>query len=83
MTAAESGRLTARADALTRLGHPGESIPFFLRAVELEPNFAAAYTALSRIYSNLGEAEQATDYAKLAYARREQVSERERLSITL
>ena len=82
MTAAESGRLTARADALTRLGHPSESIPFFLRAVELEPNFAAAYTALSRIYSNLGEAEQATDYAKLAYARREQVSERERLSIT-
>ena len=81
-TAAESGRLTARADALIRLGHPAESIPFFLRAVELEPNFAAAYTALSRIYSNLGEAEQATDYAKLAYARREQVSERERLSIT-
>ena len=46
-------------DALMRLAHPAESIPFFLRAVELDPNFASAYTSLSRIYSNLGEAERA------------------------
>jgi DNA-binding winged helix-turn-helix (wHTH) protein/tetratricopeptide (TPR) repeat protein len=80
--AAEAGLLASQADALMRLGHPAESVPFFLRAVELDPNFAAAYVSLSRIYSNLGEAERARDYARLAYERREQVSDRDRLSIT-
>ena len=36
-----------------------ESIPFFQRAVELDPKFASAYTMLSTVYSNLGEAESA------------------------
>ena len=59
-----------------------ESIPFFHRAVELDPKFASAYTMLSTVYSNLGEAESAKQYARLAYEQRDQVSERERLSIT-
>jgi eukaryotic-like serine/threonine-protein kinase len=59
-----------------------ESIPFFQRAVELDPKFASAYTMLSTVYSNLGEAEPAKQYARLAYEQRDQVSERERLSIT-
>jgi len=80
--AAEAGLLAAQAEALLQPGHSVESIPFFLRAVELDPNFTAAYTSLSRIYSNLGEVERAKDYAKLAYERRDAVTERERLSIT-
>jgi eukaryotic-like serine/threonine-protein kinase len=59
-----------------------ESIPFFHRAVELDPRFASAYTMLSTVYSNLGDAESAKQYARLAYEQRDQVSERERLSIT-
>jgi DNA-binding winged helix-turn-helix (wHTH) protein/tetratricopeptide (TPR) repeat protein len=59
-----------------------EAIPFFLRAVELDPKFASAYTSLSTVYSNLGEAEPAERYARLAYERGDQVSERERLSIS-
>src|SRR5262249_55683422 len=59
-----------------------ESIAFFQRAVELDPKFASAYTNLSTIYSNLGEVEPARRCARLAYERREPVSERERLSIT-
>jgi len=59
-----------------------ESIPFFQRAAELDPKFASAYASLSTVYSNLGEAEPARRYARLAYERRDQVSERERLSIT-
>jgi DNA-binding winged helix-turn-helix (wHTH) protein/tetratricopeptide (TPR) repeat protein len=59
-----------------------DSIPFFRRAVELDPKFASAYASLSTIYSNLGEDEPAEEYARLAYERRDQVSERERLSIT-
>jgi DNA-binding winged helix-turn-helix (wHTH) protein/tetratricopeptide (TPR) repeat protein len=80
--AAASGRLAEQAEALTRWAHAAESIPFFLRAVELDPNLASAYVSLSRIYSNLGEADRAKTYARLAYERRDHVSERERLSIT-
>ena len=79
--AAEAGLLTAQANALMRLAHSAEAIPFFTKAIELDPNFASAYVSLSRIYSNLGELERATEYAKLAYEHRDHVSERERLSI--
>ena len=79
--AADAGLLTVQAEALTRLAHPAESIPFFLRAVEIDPHFAAAYIALSRIYSNLGETEPARTYAKRAYECRDRSGERERLSI--
>src|SRR5262245_47640366 len=79
--AAEAGLLTAQANALMRLAHSAEAIPFFLRAVELDPNFASAYVNLSRIYSNLGEVERAREYARQAYKLREHASERERLSI--
>ena len=63
-------------------GEEIESIAFYQRAIELDPNFASAYTMLSTIYSNLGEADTARLYARLAYERRNPVSERERLSIT-
>jgi DNA-binding winged helix-turn-helix (wHTH) protein/tetratricopeptide (TPR) repeat protein len=79
--AAEAGLLTVEANALMRLAHSAEAIPFFLKAVELDPHFASAYVSLSRIYSNLGEVERAKEYARLAYEQREHVSERERLSI--
>jgi len=79
--AAEAGLLTTEANALMLLAHSAEAIPFFLKAVELDPDFASAYVSLSRIYSNLGEAERAKEYAKRAYERKDYVSERERLSI--
>lgn len=79
--AAGAGLLTAQANALMRLAHSAEAIPFFLKAVELDPTFASAYVSLSRIYSNLGEVERAKRYARLAYEQRDQVSERECLSI--
>ena len=65
--AAEGGLLAAQAGALMRRAHLAEAIPFFLRAVELEPSFAAAYISLSRIYSTLGETERAKEYATRAY----------------
>jgi tetratricopeptide (TPR) repeat protein len=80
--AAASYVLAAQADRLMRLAHAAESIPFFVRAIEIDPNFAMAYISLSRIYSNLGEAARAKEYAQLAYDRRAQVGERDRLSIT-
>ena len=79
--AAEAGLLTAQANALMRLAHSAEAIPFFQRAIELDPTFASAYVSLSRIYSNLGEVERAKEYARRAYEQRHHVSPRERLSI--
>jgi predicted ATPase len=79
--AAEAGFLTAEANALVRLAHSAEAIPFFQKAIELDPQFASAYLSLSRIYSSLGEVERAKEYAKLAYDLKEQVSTRDRLSI--
>jgi serine/threonine protein kinase/Flp pilus assembly protein TadD len=57
------------------------ALPFYKRAVELDPNFAIVYAAMSIAYSNLNEAGRAAENASKAYERREKVSERERLSI--
>src|SRR5579864_5189669 len=58
------------------------AIPFYKRAVDLDPNFAAAYAKLGTIYNNLGEAEQAEEYRKKAFELKDRASERERLYIT-
>ena len=57
------------------------ALPFYKRAVELDPNFAVAYGSLSAIYFNFNEKERAEEYGRKAYALREKVSERERLYI--
>ena len=79
--AAEAGLLTTIAEALVRQPHALESIPFFERALEIDPTFAAAYVSLSRIYSNLGEAGRAREYARKAYEWRYSVAGDERLSM--
>ncbi len=65
-----------------RRGAELEAVPFLQRALELDPGFAAAATTLSTVYGNLGEASKSIDYARLAYAQRDKVSQRERLFIT-
>ena len=57
------------------------ALPFFKRAVELDPNFARAYAALSACYSNLNEVGRAAENARKAYELREKVSGPERFSI--
>ena len=57
------------------------SLPFFKRALELDPNFAMAYVAMSSVYSDLVEIGRAAENARKAYELREKVSERERFSI--
>jgi serine/threonine protein kinase/tetratricopeptide (TPR) repeat protein len=65
-----------------RRGAEVEAIPLLERALELDPAFAAAATTLSTVYGNLGEAGRSIEYARLAYAQRDKVSQRERLFIT-
>jgi serine/threonine protein kinase/tetratricopeptide (TPR) repeat protein len=62
-------------------GKEPDSIPYFERAIELDPNFALAYARLSVVHTNLGEFKQAIDYARRAYDLRDRVSERERFYI--
>ena len=59
-----------------------EAIPFFKRAIELDPNFALAYDNLATRYGNIAEGAKASEYAQMAYDRRERVSEREQLDIS-
>jgi len=58
------------------------AIPFFKRAVELDPNFAAAYSALGITYSNLREPDLASESLQKAYDLRDKVSEREKFRIS-
>ncbi|HZM09605.1 MAG TPA: tetratricopeptide repeat-containing serine/threonine-protein kinase, partial [Candidatus Limnocylindrales bacterium] len=57
------------------------ALPFFKRAVEVDPGFALAYQAMSIVYGDLNEAGRAAENAHKAYEQREKVSERERFAI--
>jgi len=57
------------------------ALPFFKRAVELDPKFALAYSALGTMYVTLGEAGLSAESTRKAFELREKVSEPERLYI--
>jgi eukaryotic-like serine/threonine-protein kinase len=57
------------------------AIPFFERAIRLDPNFATAYAQLGVIFFNLDDTAKAADYFRRAYDLRDRVSEAERLKI--
>jgi serine/threonine protein kinase/predicted Zn-dependent protease len=57
------------------------SLPFYKRAVELDPNFAMAYRSIASVYGSLNELRRATENARKAYELREKVSDRERFFI--
>ena len=58
-----------------------ESIQQHTHALELDPNFAAAYFGIAVCYANTGQPKLAAEYTSKAYALRDRVSERERLRI--
>src|SRR5215204_1927423 len=58
-------------------------ISLLKRAIELDPNFARAYSALSVAYSNLRQQELAAEAARKAFELRDRVSEPERLDISI
>ena len=59
----------------------GPSVPFFRRAIELDPNFAMAYAALGTIFHNRGDDAVAGANIAKAYELRNRVAEHERFSI--
>jgi tetratricopeptide (TPR) repeat protein/predicted Ser/Thr protein kinase len=56
-------------------------LPFFKRAVDLDPNFAMAYAWMSAVYWGANEVGRGAENARKAYDLREKVSERERFFI--
>jgi eukaryotic-like serine/threonine-protein kinase len=63
-------------------GRAMASLPFYRRAVELDPNFAWVYARMGTVYANAGELEPAKEYTRKAYELKDRVSEREKLYIT-
>ncbi len=61
---------------------PAAALPYDLRAIELDKNFAVGYMAMGVNYYNLGELRRASEYVTKAFQLRERASERERLAIT-
>jgi eukaryotic-like serine/threonine-protein kinase len=57
------------------------AIPFYKRALELDPNFAMAYARLGQDYANLGVGDLAAENVTKAFNLRDRLSERERFYI--
>ena len=57
------------------------SIPYFQKAIELDPEFAMAYGALAVVYNNTGNFELARENSVKAYNLRERVTSSERASV--
>jgi predicted Ser/Thr protein kinase/Tfp pilus assembly protein PilF len=58
------------------------ALPYYQRAVELDPNFATGYMAAGDDYFTLGEEWRASEYYDKAFRLREHSSEREKLAIS-
>lgn len=67
--------------SMIQKGESASCVPFFQRAIRIDPDFAVAYAALGNAYSNLGETGLAATNIRKAYELREHVSEHERLYI--
>ena len=58
------------------------ALPFFQRAVELDPEFALAYASMGRAYGDLGEAALSSESTAKAYELRNRASDAEKFWIT-
>ena len=60
----------------------GDAIPFFKRAIEIDPKFAIAHAALGLMYGDRGESDLAAESISKAYELRDRASDNERFFIT-
>ena len=57
-------------------------MPYFQRAIELDPNFAMGYNSVGFAYTSLGEAGRASEYYTKAFQLRDHADEWEKLAIS-
>lgn len=58
-------------------------MPFFQRAIEIDPNFASAYAALGRMYGDIGETGLSAENLRKAYQLRDHTSDQERFFVSV
>jgi serine/threonine protein kinase/tetratricopeptide (TPR) repeat protein len=61
---------------------PNAALPYYLRAVQLDPNFAMIYLNMGSAYTMLGQNERASEYFTRAYQLRDHATEHESLIIS-
>lgn len=81
-TSLEALKSFSLGDAERNAGRQVESIPYYKRAIELDPNFALAHARIAVIYGNFFESALAAEYTTKAFELRDRVSEREKLYIS-
>ncbi|HEX2269773.1 MAG TPA: protein kinase, partial [Pyrinomonadaceae bacterium] len=77
----EALKAFAMGDEERSKGRSRESLVFYNRAVELDPNFAMAHARIGVHYFNQAQVETSKEHIQKAYDLRDRVSERERLYI--
>jgi serine/threonine protein kinase/tetratricopeptide (TPR) repeat protein len=78
----EALKAYALGDENVAAGNQMAAVPFFKRAIELDPNFAMAYARSGTVYSNWGQLDKQEECQKKAFELKDRTSERERLYIT-
>jgi eukaryotic-like serine/threonine-protein kinase len=58
------------------------AMPFFMRAIQIDPKFAMAYALLGRVYGDIGETVLSTESTTKAYQLRDRASDVEKFFIT-
>jgi eukaryotic-like serine/threonine-protein kinase len=58
------------------------AVPFFKRAIEIDPEFAMAYASLGRMYGDIGESVLSAENTGRAYELRDRASDAEKFFIT-
>jgi len=65
----------------SKLKGPAGALPFYLHAIELDPNFASAMVETGAQYVGLGDIDRANEYVSKAFQMRERTSEPERFRV--
>jgi tetratricopeptide (TPR) repeat protein len=76
--------LKAYSTGLVVVSSAGEeaAVPFFQKAVEIDPQFAMAYAELGLMYGAIGESALSMENTRKAYERRDRISDSEKFFIT-
>ncbi len=77
----EALKLTVRVEGWASMG-AAAAVPFFQRAIEIDPKFAIAHAALGLMYGDRGESDLAAESISKAYELRDRASDNEKFFIT-
>jgi tetratricopeptide (TPR) repeat protein len=72
----------SQGDAVWKAQGESAALPYFLRAVQIDPNFALAYERLGTIYGNRSDSQRSHDAIAKAWELRDRVTQRERFYLT-